>query len=568
MKLLRLFSIHSPNKVFLAIFFGAASGIAYALLIPVIMTALAFSPNGLSVAGGQTFQIFGVELAHPKFAAIFVGLCGFILFARTLSQVLLARIGMDVTTKLRRSLYSQISKTSISSLEQCSTGRLIQTMTSDVQYIVHGAGLIPDLLIQISTLLGLMGFLYYVNANVFLFVICTIFFGAVTFQIPMIIGTKYFLRSRNHMDLLQEGFKGLVEGAKELKLNQSKREHFMQNQLLKQERIVVSLEKTGFTIMQVARNYGDLITFFAMGIIGFVYVNYHAISAAELTGVVMVLLYVTGPVASVLNVFPQLARSQIALNKLEALFEDLRQEDVSAEVQPVPEWNSIRLNSVIYRHIKNGKSEEVFTVGPASAQVKRGEITFIVGGNGSGKSTLSKVMSLHYPVTSGEIVFDDTVMTAENINSYRQQIACIYSDYYLFKQLHSDVSATPDLLEKINFYLEAFELKGKVEFHDGYFSTLSLSDGQRRRLALLVAFLDDKALYVFDEWAADQDPHFKEIFYFNILPNLKAQGKAVIAISHDDRYFHVADQVLVMEEGRLLHNNSIPQKNNSLEEVF
>jgi putative pyoverdin transport system ATP-binding/permease protein len=551
MNLLELFSKHAPNKVFIAIFLGALSGVAYALLIPVMLTSLETAPAGLSIADTGMREIFGISVAKPKFAGLFLILCVVILVARSLAQVLLARISMDVTSKLRQSLYERIYNTPIAYLEQRRSGELIQTMTTDVQRIVQGAGMIPELLIKLSTLVGTMVFLYYLNDRVFVFVWLTIVFGVVTFQLPIYIGMKYFTRARDHMDELQEGFKGLVEGAKELKLNRGKRDHFMAHQLLSHERKVVRNEKAGFTIIQVAQNYGDLIGFFSMGIIGFIYINYHAISVAELTGIIMVLLYITGPVAAILNLLPELSRAKVSLRKVQLLFDELPHEQASKQIQPVPEWGAINIHAVGYQYLNKGSAGAVFAIGPINAQIKRGEITFIVGGNGSGKSTFSKVMSLHYLPTSGAILFDQVEVTPDTLNSYRQEIACIYSDYYLFKQLHSAFSLESELLEKVEFYLELLELKGKVEFSDGHFSTLQLSDGQRRRLALLVAFLDNKHVYIFDEWAADQDPHFKQIFYFNILPTLKAQGKAVIAISHDDRYFHVADQILVMEDGQL-----------------
>jgi putative ATP-binding cassette transporter len=61
--------------------------------------------------------------------------------------------------------------------------------------------------------------------------------------------------------------------------------------------------------------------------------------------------------------------------------------------------------------------------------------------------------------------------------------------------------------------------------------------------------------YVFDEWAADQDPLFKELFYTRLLPELKARGKLVVVITHDDKYFHLADRLLKLEEGRLEENS-------------
>lgn len=560
MSLLQLFSKHSPNKVFLAVFLGAASGIAYALLIPVVMISISVPYDRLSTQGDQVYRIFGIDVAHPKSAALFLILCLLILVMRTFSQVLLVRISMDVTTKLRQELYGRISNTSISFLEQSNSGRLIQTMTTDVQRIVFGAGAFPDLLIQASSFFGLMFFLAFLSTKIFIFVVVLLIFGIVTFQLPMIIGAKYFQRSRDHMDVLQEGFKGLVDGAKELKLSHKKHEHFMKNQLLKQENLVVGYEKIGFTIVKITQNYGDLLTFFAMGIVGFIYVNYHSISASDLAGVIMVLLYISGPVAFMLNALPELSRANISLQKFLALSDELPEENASKKLRAIPVWKEINLSAVSYCHLGGNADSRAFVIGPIDAKIRRGEITFIVGGNGSGKSTFSKTISLHYPITSGQISFDDVLVTPDNLNSYRQEIACIYSDYYLFQQLHTDLSADPALIELVNSYLGIFELTDKVKFIDGQFSTLKLSDGQRRRLALLVAFLDDKALYVFDEWAADQDPYFKEIFYFDILPKLKKQGKAVVAISHDDRYFHVADQILVMENGKLVEGYGVFQK--------
>ncbi|SDM20561.1 putative ATP-binding cassette transporter [Franzmannia pantelleriensis] len=67
----------------------------------------------------------------------------------------------------------------------------------------------------------------------------------------------------------------------------------------------------------------------------------------------------------------------------------------------------------------------------------------------------------------------------------------------------------------------------------------------------MVAYLEDRPFLVFDEWAADQDPLFKEVFYREVLPELKRMGKAVLVISHDDRYFPLADRLVRLESGKL-----------------
>ncbi len=106
--------------------------------------------------------------------------------------------------------------------------------------------------------------------------------------------------------------------------------------------------------------------------------------------------------------------------------------------------------------------------------------------------------------------------------------------------------------ENANRYLERLEIAHKVSIRDGAFSTTDLSTGQRKRLALLNAWLEERPVLVFDEWAADQDPVFRRVFYTELLPELKALGKTIIVISHDDRYFAIADQLIRMQAGRVV----------------
>jgi putative ATP-binding cassette transporter len=96
-----------------------------------------------------------------------------------------------------------------------------------------------------------------------------------------------------------------------------------------------------------------------------------------------------------------------------------------------------------------------------------------------------------------------------------------------------------------------------VKVEDGKLSTTDLSQGQRKRLALLTAYLEDRPIYLFDEWAADQDPHFKNVFYRELLPALRARGKTVFVISHDDRFYDVADRLIKLDYGKIVHDSRI-----------
>ncbi len=579
MNAIQLFTKHAPNKTFLAVVLGAFSGVLYAMLIPLVMKALSSDTSQLAVEN-KIVEVLGLEIAYSNFAGVFLTFCILILILNSFSQVILARVSMDVRFILRKNLYRRIQKAPISSVESVGPSRLLQALSNDVSAIVAGAQLLPNILTNVVTMLGMLGYLFYVDTNIFFYIVQVVIFGVITYQIPIIIGANSFFKARNHEDLLQEGFKGLVEGAKELKLSLEKTQVYEDEILIKQEKIVRGLQKRGFTAFNLASNYGNLLSFFAIGGLSFILLNYYVLTNAQITVAIMTLLYLSAPIGFLLNVIPQLSRTKIAINKIDKLYSELKVESVSDDYHPIKNWNSIQLRNIKFKYdepfpsfvkpnsygfiaslfkskkiktlVKSADQIKTFEVGPVDVEIKRGEITFITGGNGSGKSTLCKVISLHYIHTDGQITYDhDNIIDKNNITNFRHEINCIYSDYYLFDKALNQKSISADYEEQIHQYLKAFNLEGKVEYKDGNFSTLKLSDGQRRRLALVVSLVENKSLYVFDEWAADQDPEFKAIFYNEILSELKNKNKAVVVISHDDRYFHVADQLLHMESGQL-----------------
>ncbi|MDO9312171.1 MAG: ATP-binding cassette domain-containing protein, partial [Nitrosomonas sp.] len=201
---------------------------------------------------------------------------------------------------------------------------------------------------------------------------------------------------------------------------------------------------------------------------------------------------------------------------------------------------------------KRERDERNFTLGPLNLTLQPGEVVFITGGNGSGKSTLGLLLVGLYSPESGQITLNDEVVCGESLEYYRQQFSVVFSDFYLFESLLGLVKA--DLDERAQAYLNKLQLDHKVKVENGIFSTIELSQGQRKRLALVTAYLEDRPFYVFDEWAADQDPLFKELFYTTLLADLKARGKTVVVITHDDHYFHLADRCIRLENGQSLES--------------
>ncbi len=265
-------------------------------------------------------------------------------------------------------------------------------------------------------------------------------------------------------------------------------------------------------------------------------------------------LFLIGPMSTLAITLPAVGDVETAMANIEALHRRLRDEQArAADETSLPlegEIQTLALRDIRFRYPEEGGLPG-FALGPVSARFQAGEITFVTGGNGAGKSTLLHLLTALVPAQSGAILVNGRALQPGQEQAYRDRISAVFYDYHLFRVLYGIGTVDPDRAAEL---LQRLEMAQKVEIRDGAFSTVDLSSGQRKRLALVLAELEDKPIIVLDEWAADQDPHFRKVFYREILPDLKRRGKIVICVTHDDRYFDAADQILRMDEGKLTRN--------------
>jgi putative ATP-binding cassette transporter len=210
------------------------------------------------------------------------------------------------------------------------------------------------------------------------------------------------------------------------------------------------------------------------------------------------------------------------------------------------DWRNLTFGDVTFSY-EGGHAEDDFAFGPLNITLHPAEIVFVAGGNGSGKTTFAKLLTGLYEPTAGSITFEDTVVDENSIRQYRSKFAAVFSDFCLFEGV-ADVKPGDPETERLAARLKLKNwMLAAEESSEG---SSALSAGERRRVALLMALLEDRPIMLFDEWAADQDPRYKELFYREILPSLRAQGKLVVVLSHDERYFHLGDRVLWLERGQ------------------
>jgi putative ATP-binding cassette transporter len=482
----------------------------------------------------------------------FIGLCALMLVGRAVATMLLIRLARGAVFELRMSLCRRFLAVPLRQLEELGASRLLAALTDDAPVIANALITIPVISMHFALVGTCLIYLGWLAPSVFFGVMGFMVFGVLSYLIPVIRAQKHLLSSRKKWDTLFKHFRALTEGAKELKLHRGRRNSFFSDHLVSTAESLRQHGIIGDSIYAIAASWGQLLVFILIGLLVFGGPSLTQTDTHTLTAFSLVILYMMVPLETIINTLPALGRADVAMRKVKEL--GLSLDSSSAEVlsplrsKTSAEFVSLELVGVEHSYRREGK-EDTFTLGPINLHFQTGELVFLVGGNGSGKTTLAKLLTGLYVPEAGEVRLNGRVVNDENREDYRQLFSVVFSDFYLFEELLGlDI---PALDATAREYLLQLQLDHKVEVKDGILSTTNLSQGQRKRLALMTAYLEDRPFYVFDEWAADQDPFFKEIFYFQLLPELKARGKAILVISHDDRYFHVADHVIKLDYGKI-----------------
>lgn len=476
-----------------------------------------------------------------RFALLALVMLGF----RWLSQAEFVALSEATLARLRLHVSRQLAEAPLASLERWGQGRLLTLLTEDIGAVSDFFVTLPRFAMHGAVLLGCLTYLAWLSPSVFAFALAVVGLGLLGHVWSARSANRHLGRARLEEDRLMSAFRALFVGAKELKLNARRRGAFYHDVL---RPLVASARREhtrGYAIHAASASVRIFLFYAIVGGVLFVFGDRFGIDERVRSGYAIMTVYMTLPLHALIEASPEISRTQVALERLRSL--GSIEPTSAAPASPAPPLSRLALSEVTYTH-RQGDDHE-FTLGPISLELRPGEIVFLVGGNGSGKTTLAKLITGLYEHESGRIVLDGAEVHAESREAYRQRFAAVFSDFHLFSRLLGAAGGALD--QRVAELLAAFDLEHKLTVRDGVFSTTALSSGQQKRLALLVAFLEDRPVYVFDEWAADQDPAYKQVFYERVLPELKRLGKAVLVITHDDRYFHLADRCLTLEAGQL-----------------
>ncbi|KAF1033212.1 MAG: ABC transporter ATP-binding/permease protein YojI [Pseudomonas sp.] len=532
-----LLSLLKPYRytVMVSIVFGIFGGLSVTALLATVNQGL-HNESGLTT---------GVVLA-------FVGLCGLALLSSIAADIGSNYVGQKVIATLRKDLGAKVLSAPIEQIERYRSHRLIPVLTHDVDTISDFAFAFAPLAISITVILGCLGYLASLSLPIFLMTLLAIGIGSAIQYLAQSKGIRGFYAARESEDNLQKHYSAIAEGAKELRIHRKRRHAMLTRNIQGTADHICDTHVRSINIFVIAKSLGSMLFFVVIGLALTLQSFWPSSNPAMMSGFVLVLLYMKGPLENLIANLPIISRAQIAFRRIADLSERFSSPEphllLDADESRTPPLQHLELRDVQYAFAPVEGSEP-FKLGPVNLTIEPGEILFIVGENGCGKTTLIKLLLGLYTPQQGEIRLNGVPVDARSLDDYRQMFTTIFADYYLFDELVQSDKALPS---DANQYLERMEIAHKVSIRDGAFTTTDLSTGQRKRLALINAWLDERPVLVFDEWAADQDPTFRRVFYTELLPDLKRLGKTIIVISHDDRYFDVADQLVRMEAGRVI----------------
>jgi len=533
--LTRLIKQHAPKTFLVSSAIGVVGGLANTASIALIHQA---------VKGGVTPRLSNF--------ALFIALCLSAQLTRTLSQYLLWKGCLRSTVTLVTNLTASILATPLRRLEEIGPSKLVTALERDCVSLTDAVITMPLLLLNCTVLFGCAGYLAWQSPLAALvFVVLIVMATSSTF---IVIGRTSGIqrRARAEVDRLFEYFRSQSAGVKELKLNAKRRVDFLKG-LRDTAETACRLEVSVQTIYVASAGWFQLVFLIPIGVLVFVVTNLFPISVAEVGAYALVLLYMTSTISALSGQIQGLGRGAVAFSNIESLGLSLEKpEQAYTEQSPAaasPAWSHLELVNVKH-YFAAVDGQRPFVVGPINLRFRRGEVVFITGGNGSGKTTLAKLLCGLYLPDEGVIRIDGVTVTPDSVEEYRQRFSAVFWDFHLFKRLFGlDAEKTQELARA---RLVDLQLHTKVNVLDGEFTTLNLSQGQRKRLALLVGALENREVYVFDEWAADQDHTFRDHFYNKVLADLRSAGKTVFVISHDERYFGVADQIVKLDLGSVI----------------
>ncbi|WP_223621262.1 cyclic peptide export ABC transporter [Lysobacter sp. ESA13C] len=525
-------------------------GNAGTLVLATVLSAL--SAASLLMLLSQVGRIAREGLGTAAAALPAIGSLLAMIVTSSAAQITLAHLSAAVISGLRRELSRRFIALDYDRFLGVGPQALSSTLVADVTRVSTLLMLIPAVTFNFLLVASCLVYLAVLDLPLFAVLVCALAASVFTTVTIMRRAKNVFQAVREEEAELFEHFRAIGDGKKELAMSEPRATHFCNEVLergVQRNRDLLFLAHKWWGLGQSWSMLAMFTTVFIVVLAGSWWLES---ATAVMSTFVVVLLFLIGPLNLLILASRDVFTGMASVRHIERMVGTLGDPEPARSTAGAHgrfvagHWRSIALTGIEYEY---QKGVDAFHLGPVSLSFDRGEVVFLVGSNGSGKSTMGLLLSGLVRPTVGHIEVDGMRIEQEDMSAYRSMFSAVFSDFHLFEDVVDRTGYAPSAVE-VNALLRRLGLDGKVTLAGGAFSTVKVSQGQRKRLALAQAFVDDGDIFLFDEWAADQDQHFRRYFYTELIPDLKRRGKTIIAITHDENYFYLADRIVRFDAGR------------------
>jgi subfamily B ATP-binding cassette protein MsbA len=303
-----------------------------------------------------------------------------------------------------------------------------------------------------------------------------------------------------------------------------------------------------------------------LGIVGAVvmYMGAHLNATHQLTtggyfAYVMVLAFMTAPIVQLVAIGTQLTEAMAGLDRTrEVLNERAEDADPARSLELGTMVGDVRFVDVGFAYV-----EDKPVLHGISFDSKPGTVTALVGSSGSGKSTIISLICGFHTAQSGAVLIDGHDLAAVKLSSYRRQLGVVLQETFLFDGTirenvrFSRPEATEEQVMKACSIARVDEFAER--FPEGYDTVVGergvkLSGGQRQRISIARAILADPRILILDEATSSLDSESEALIQHGL--SYLMQGRTTFVIAHRLSTIRKADQILVVEEGRIVERGT------------
>jgi putative ATP-binding cassette transporter len=465
-------------------------------------------------------------------------------------QKRLNRYAFSVLYENEKNIFEKILNTPLITLEKLGSQRFYTTI-QDIRVFGSFSQIVTHTVNSLLMLTLCIVYMFTISTYSALIVLGLITVLASVFFIVINTMSKQLSILRKYNESYFSYVNDVIKGFKQLKADSRKRENLMNKHLIPNRETSRGMDyKINFVFLSInlISQYG---LYLVIGVILFLLPSLHLLSREEVIPYVVILLFISGPINNLINMQNVYSQYIVSNSRIRKFLEDFHNSDATTEFTEEKshvDFRSLEAHDICFYYDDPG-SENGFALGPINFKIEQGEVIFIIGGNGCGKTTFINILTGLYRPSQGELILNGERNAHQHANT-QNLVSAIFTDNHIFSNNYDDYSLTGNKLYPE--LLKMMEMDKVVTDDQEESARRPFSKGQGKRMAMIFSLLEDKPILILDEWAADQDPHFRKYFYEHLLPELKRKGKTIIAVTHDDAYFKHADRIIKFDYGKIV----------------